>query len=150
MSDTHDPSRFAAQLIRQDEPLSDSQYKEYRMKLENALSIAERREKLVGRGVAASLAVGVVLMFMAGSKVIGSADPGDADATILSVAIGVAYFLALVAGLFGLASYYSRFRPKVREIKEQIRDTQFLALQNEIAELRKQIGTKSSGNDLPR
>src|SRR5262249_7438139 len=120
MPDSFDSTRFAAQLLQQEKSLTDSAYKEYRMKLEQALTVAERREKLAGRIAAVSLVVGVVLMFAAGSKVIGSIDPGDADATILSVSLGVVYWLAVVAGLVAMASYYSRFRPRIREIKDQI------------------------------
>jgi hypothetical protein len=147
MPSSHETSQFATRLLQQDDPLNDLAYKEYRMKLENALTTAERREKFAGRLAGVSLVVGVVLMFAAGSKLIGSVDPGDPDATILSVTLGVVYWLAVVAGLFSMAAYYSRFRPRIREIKEQIRDANILALQCEIAELRKQIGATSRRED---
>ena len=117
------------------------------MKLEQALTVAERRETLAGRVAAVSLVVGVVLMFAAGTKVIGSFDPGDAEATIMSVTLGVVYWLAVVAGLISIASYYSRFRPRIREIKDQIRDNNILALQCDIADLRKQISAIARRDD---
>jgi len=147
MHDSYDSNGFATQLLQQDNPLTDSAYKEYRMKLEQALTVAERREKLTGRIAAVSLVIGVILMFAAGTKVIGSFDPGDPEATITSVALGVVYWLAIVAGLISLASYYSRFRPRIRDLKDQIRDNNILALQYEIAELRKQVGATSRRDD---
>lgn len=147
MPDFNDSSRFATQLLQQENSVTDSAYKEYRMKLEQALRVAERRETLAGRVAAVSLVIGIVLMFAAGTKVIGSIDPGDADATIMSVSLGVVYWLAIVAGLISMASYYSRFRPRIREIKDQIRDNNIVALQYEIAELRKQISATSSRDD---
>jgi hypothetical protein len=147
MPSSHESSLFATQLLKQDEPLNDSEYKEYRMKLENALKTAERREKLVGHVTWIAFLVTLILMFVGGSRVLGSFDPWSNDATIVSVTLGVIYWIAIVAGSVGLASYYSRFRPKVREIKEQIRDTAILALQGEIAELRKEISSRSRHDD---
>ncbi len=147
MLNPHDTSRFANQLLRQEKLLNESEYKEYRMKLENALNTAERREKLAGHVVWMSFLVGLVLMFVGGTKVFGSFDPWDKDATVFSVTLGVIYGLAMVAWPLALAIGFSRFRPRVREIKEQIRDTHVLALQCEIAELRKQIGAISRRED---
>ena len=147
MTNSHNTSRFAAQLLQQDEPLSDSQYKEYRMKLENALTTAERREKLARRVVVVSCVVSFTLIFVGGSQIFGDFDPWSKEATIVSVTLGVIYFLAAVIFPLSLASYYSRFRPRVREAKEQIRDASILDLQREICELRKQIAATSRHED---
>jgi hypothetical protein len=133
--------------VLQQEPLDPSEYKEYRMKLENALATAERREKLAGRVALTAFAVNCVLMFVGGSKVFGDFDPWSRDATIWSVTLGVIYCTAAVTWPLALAIGFSRFRPRVREIKEQIRDTSILALQSEIAELRKQISAISRRDD---
>jgi hypothetical protein len=143
MNSSPEISPFATQLLRQDQPLSSPEYTEYRVKLENALTKAERREKLAGRIAAASFAVSAVLMFVGGSRVFGSFDPWSKDATIVSVALGVVYALAMVVWPLALATGFSRFRPKVIEIKEQIRDTSLLALQSQIAELRNEIAVIS-------
>lgn len=148
MPDTSDQTRFAMQLLRQDEPLSDSEYKEYRMQLENALTTAERREKLAGHVTWIAFAVAFALMFVGGTKVAGAFDPTSRDATILSTALGAIYVLACITWPVALAVAFSRFRPRVRELKEQIRDTHILALQGEVAELRKQIAAISR-NDAP-
>ena len=139
MPDPHETSRFAMQLLQQDEPLHPSDYKEHRMKLENALTTAERRDKLAARVAGTSFVVAIVLMFVGGSKVFGGFDPWDKDATIVSVTLGVIFAVASVSWPIALAIGFSRFRPRIREIREQIRDTGILALQCEIAELRKQI-----------
>ena len=141
MSSANKPGHFAMQLLQQDQPFSESQYKGYRMKLEDALTTAQRRERLVGHAAWVSFLIGFVLMFVGGSKVVGNFDPWSRDATILSVMLGVIYCIAAVTWPLAMASYFSRFRPRVRDIKEQIRDTAILALQCEIADLGTEIGT---------
>ena len=141
MSSANNPGHFAMKLLQQDQPFSESQYKEYRMKLEDALTAAQRRERLVGHAAWVSFLVAGVLMFFGGSRVVGSFDPWSRDATVLSVTLGAVYCIAMIIWPLAIASYFSRFRPRVRDIKEQIRDTAILALQCEIADLRKQIGT---------
>ena len=139
MNSSFDKDTFAKQLLNQDQPLNESHYEEYRMKLENSLLIAERRERLVGRIAVVSFALAMVLMFVCGSQLFGSADPWDKNATFISVGLGVIHFLAACTFPVALASYYSRFRPKVAHIENQIRDATMLAIQSEVAELRKQI-----------
>jgi hypothetical protein len=136
MANTHDPGRFASELLRQDEPLSDSEYQEYRRKLENALTAADRREKRAGRIVVASGVISLTLMFVGGSKLLGDFDPWSKDANVVSVAAGVVYLLATGLFFLCLASYYSRFRPAVRDAKERLRDASILDLQRQIRELR--------------
>jgi TRAP-type C4-dicarboxylate transport system permease small subunit len=139
MNSAQEKSLFATRLLQQDEPVSDSTYKEYRMKLENALIAAERRERLAGRVVAASCVIGFALMFVGGSRILGDFDPWSKDATAISITLGVIYAVAVVVFPISLASYYSRFRPKVRNVREQLRDASMLALQAEVLELRKQV-----------
>jgi hypothetical protein len=140
MTDPPDRNRFVSQLLQQDEPMTDTAYMEYRMKLETALSQAERREKLTGIIAGAAFILALLLMFVGGSRVVGGFDPWSKDATILSTALGVVYALAAVTWPLAMAMYFSRFRPRVRGIKEQIRDTMLLGLQAEVAALRKQVG----------
>ncbi|MGQ0637339.1 MAG: hypothetical protein ACT4QC_22250 [Planctomycetaceae bacterium] len=143
MSSTRDPNEFAAELLLQGQPLDDSAYKEYRMKLENALASAERREKLTERIAVIAFVAAFILMFVGGTRVFGSFDPFEKEATIVSMMLGVVYVIANVVWPISLAVYFSRFRPRVREIKDQIRDTNILALQCEIDALRKQIAAMS-------
>ena len=142
MANSEKKTRFAAQLLQQDEPVSDTQYKEYRMKLDIALTKAERREQVARHVVVVSCVVSFALMLVGGSRILGDFDPWSRDATILSVVLGVVYCIAVVTWLLAMASYFSRFRPRVRDIKEQIRDTAILALQCEIADLRKQSNVR--------
>lgn len=136
---TESPSSFGKQLLRQDEPLNESEYKKYRKNLEDALNRAERNEKLVGRIALICFVVAIALMFVGGSRVLGSFDPWDSNATVLSVTLGVIYCAAGVVFWVALASYFSRFRPRTREAKDTIRDARVLELEHEIKELRKQI-----------
>ncbi|MHB8969217.1 MAG: hypothetical protein ACYC4N_02040 [Pirellulaceae bacterium] len=140
MSSPIQPGHFATRLLQQDQPFSESQYKEYRMKLEDALTAAQRRERRVGHAAWMSFLIAGVLMFFGGSRVVGSFDPWSRDATVLSVTLGAIYCIAMIIWPLAIASYFSRFRPRVRDIKEQIRDTTILALQCEISELRALIG----------
>jgi hypothetical protein len=147
MPNAQNTTRFATQLLQQDEPLSDSQYKEYRMKLENALTTAQRRQKLAYRVVVVSCVVSFTLMFVGGSGIFGSFDPWEKEANIVSMTLGVIYLLAAVIFPLSLASYYSRFRPRVREAREQLRDASILDLQREMCELRKQIAAALQDKD---
>jgi hypothetical protein len=139
MTESHQPDSFASQLLGQDKAVDESDYREYRMKLEVALTTAERREKIAGITAAVAFGIGLVLMFVGGSRVVGSFDPWSRDATVLSITLGVIYCIALVVWPVAMASYFSRFRPRAQAIKEQIRDTNILALQSEVAALRKEV-----------
>ena len=134
---------FASILLKQDESLSDSQYKDYRMNLENALSAAERKEKLAGHVAAGAFAVALILMFVGGSRVLGAFDPWSKDANPLSITLGVIYVLASVTFPLALAVGFSRFRPAVGTAKEKIRDAMLLDLQREIRDLRRRIAPES-------
>ncbi len=147
MPNSQNTGRFAAQLLQQDEPLSDSQYKEYRMKFENALTTAERREKLAHRVVIVSCVATFTLMFVGGSKLFGSFVPSEKDANIVSLTLSAIFVLSAVLFPLSLASYYSRFRPRVRESKEQLRDATILDVKREICKIRKQIAAISHHED---
>ena len=147
MSSSPEKSRFAEHLLEHDEPLPPSDYKAYRMNLENALASAERREKLAARTALAAFVVSAVLMFVVGSRVFGDPDPWSRNATVWSVSLGAIYAMASIVWPLALAVGFSRFRPRVKEIKEQIRDTGILALQSEIRELRKQVDAMSPRDD---
>lgn len=148
MSKSTEIGNFAMQLLRQDGPLSSTEYKEYRTKLARALTEAERREKLVRRIAWSSFVVANALMFVGGSRVFGSFDPWSKDATLMSLVLGVIYVLAAIIFPISLASYFSRFRPKVKQLEELLRDTTMLALQGEISELQKQVAMISRRDDL--
>jgi hypothetical protein len=136
MTDSHDPSRFASELLRQDEPLSDSEYQEYRGKLENALMTTARREKRAGRFLIASLVISFTLMFVGGSKLLGSFDPWSKDATFVSAALGLVFSLAIAIFLLSACTYFWWFQPGVKDAKERLRDANILDLQRQIRELR--------------
>lgn len=141
MNNADPTNRLASQLLKLDEPLSTSGYQEYRMSLENALTAAQRREKVVGRIAGIAFAAGLLLMFVGGSQVAGDFDPWSKNATALSVTLGVLYVAAAVTWPLAMAVYFSRLRPRIRELKEQLRDATLLALQNEVAQLRQQVAT---------
>jgi hypothetical protein len=136
MTDSRDPSRFASELLRQDEPLSDSQYKEYRGNLENALAKTEGREKLARRFLIASLVISFTLMFVGGSKLLGSFDPWSKDATFVSAALGLVFSLAMAIFLLSACAFFWWFQPGVKDAKERLRDANILDLQRQIRELR--------------
>lgn len=139
MTDPRNADSLASRLLRQADGLSDSQYEDHRMKLEQALTTAERREKIVYWVCAVSCVVSFTLTFVGGSKVIGDFDPWSKGANVWSVIAGVIYILATALFFLSLASYYSRFRPAAREAKERIRDASILELQQQVRELRKLI-----------
>lgn len=141
MADTPDRNSFATQLLRQDKPLSDAEYRAYRERLADALVAAERRVLWTGRICAGSLVVSLALMFVGGSSLIGDFDPWSKGATFWSVAAGAVYWLATIVFFLSLASYYSRLRPRVRDTKDELRDAVVLDLQRQLRELRERTGS---------
>lgn len=130
---------LAAALLRQDPFPSEAQYQEYRHMLDQALQRAERRLTWTGRVVIASAIVSLTFLFIGGSKLLGDFDPWAKEATPLSVAAGVVYLVATALFVLSLASYYSRFRPRVRETREQMRDMVILDLQRQLRDLRARL-----------
>lgn len=144
MTDPAAQRRFAAQLLQQDQPLSDPEYKEYRMNLECVLSRAERREQVARYVVLVSLVLSLVLMFVGGSKVLGDFDPWSTRSTSISVVLGVVYVAATVLFWVSLASYFSRFRPGIRNAQDQIREAMLHDVQRQLRELREQLNSSRS------
>lgn len=139
MTEPEKKHRLATELLRQDAPPHNATYEEYRMKLEEALTKAERREKQVGVVAVVSFVVALVLMFVGGTQVVGAFDPWDEDANALSIMLGVIYVIASVLFWLLLAAYFSRFRPRVRQARDDLRDAHLAKLEHEIAELRKVV-----------
>jgi len=142
-ADPRDTRGFASRLLRQDEPLSDSQYQEYHARLEAALTAAERRVKVAGWVVVTSCVLVLALTFLGASKLLGDFDPWSKESTAWSVAAGVAYWLATATFFLSLASYYSRFRLGVKDARERLRDAALLDLQKQIRELRELVERNS-------
>jgi len=134
---------LAAALLRHDSFPSEAQYQEYRHMLDKALQRAERRLAWTGRVVIGSAMISLTLLFIGGSKLLGDFDPWSKGATPLSVTAGVVYIVATALFFLSLASYYSRFRPRVRETREQMRDMVILDLQRQLRELRAQLEQRS-------
>ena len=139
MCNSTDTSHFSTQLLQQDQSLKDSEYKEYRMKLKTALATAEHREKLAGRVAMVSIPIAFILMFVGASQIFGPFDPTEKDANVVSMGLSVIYVIAVVVGPISLASYYSRFRPRVIDIQQKLRDANMLAIKSELAEIRKEF-----------
>ena len=106
------------------------------MNLESALDRAERNERLIYHACWISMLIAAALMFVGGSRILGSFDPWDDRANPFSIALGVVYVLASVIAALTFASYYSRMRPTSRRAKEELRDAELAELRREIADLR--------------
>ena len=146
MTEPEKKTRLGAQLLRQDESMNNSTYEEYRMQLEESLTRAERREKQAGVVAVVSFVIALVLMFVGGTQVAGAFDPWDEDANALSITLGVVYAVASVLFWLALAAYFSRFRPRVRQARDDLRDAHIVKLQHEVAELRREVAA-ISGRD---
>lgn len=126
-------------LLRE-ETVIESEYEEYRMKLELALIRAERSERIVFHVCWISFLLSFALTFVGGSRIVGSFDPYGKTANPLSIALGVLYVLATIAWPLSLASVYSRFRPRIRDIKQEISESKIDQLQHEVEQLREKLG----------
>lgn len=140
---------FVSQLLRQDQAVSETSYQEYRMQLEQQLQRAEWLEQITRRVAVSTGILLVTLMFVGGSRLVGSFDPWSNNANAISISLGVVYLICVIACPLSIASYYSRYRPQIRGLQDQVRDASFQLLRSEIAELRKQVEqlTRAMGRD---
>ena len=140
MAEVPNPKQsFGAELLRE-ETIDESEYQEYRMNLELALNRAERFEKIAFHVCWVSLLLSFGLMFVGGSQIVGAFDPFSKNANPLSIALGIVYVLACIAWPLSLATLYSRFRPRIRNIKQEISESKIDQLQREVEQLRNRLG----------
>jgi hypothetical protein len=142
MGKSHISENFGSKLLQQDMSLYSERYKEHRMQLERHLTQAESRERLTKRVVVGAFLVAAAVFPIIASRVFGGPDPYDKDATVLSVGAGVIYVVAWAVFFIGTASYYSRFLPRVRRAREELRDESIRELRREVAELRQLVESK--------
>ncbi|MBL8851129.1 MAG: hypothetical protein JNG89_15725 [Planctomycetaceae bacterium] len=136
MTEPHDADSFASRLLRQEDSLKPERYQEHRMQLEQQLARAERNVEITKWVVVAALLASVVGMYVAGSRVLGSPDPFDKDATALAVFFGALNIIGVIVLYLGLASYFSRFTPRVRRLREDLQNESIRELRRDVAELR--------------
>jgi hypothetical protein len=136
MAEPRDTRGFASRLIRLDPLPSDTEYQEYRTKLETALRAAERRVKVTGWIAVASCIVMVAVLFLFAGKLFDDPDPWLKESGGKSMAASVAFLVAMATFFLSLAAYYSRYRPGVRDARERLRDAMLLDLQRQVRDLR--------------
>lgn len=139
MAQSGNSGSTAATWLAQDDWLQESVYTAYRSQLAQQLETARRRERLAYWVCAVAGVLSFTLMFVGGSRVLGSFDPWDKSATVLSMALGGLYVASSILFWGLLASYYSRFRPHTRLAQEQLRDAQQLRLEAQVAALQQDI-----------
>ena len=117
------------------------------MQLEQKLDRARLWERRTFWVVVVSLVLAFGLLPVSASKLFGPADPTETGANWLSVLIGVIQVGATIVFWLGLASYYSRFRPAVQRVSDQLRDQTMLEVLSELRDLRREVESLKS---LPR
>ena len=138
MADPH-PEQWRSKLLEQDPVFHTPRYQEHRMQLEQQLLRAQGRERVLTWVVAGAFLTAVVTTFLAVSRTFGGPDPYDKSATVLSVTIGVISVLARAVFFIGMASYLSRFRPRIRRLREELRDETIRESRDEVRELREEV-----------
>jgi len=113
------------------------------MNLHLALKRAERGERIAFHICWVSMLLAWGLSLVGGLRIIGSFDPYDPAATLLSVATGLVFVLACIVFPLSLASLYSRFRPRLQRIRQEISDVEIGKLQREIKALRAPCGKQA-------
>ena len=150
MSKSNIPGDFGSKLLQTDESLHSERYKEHRMELEHQLIRAESHTRLAKRVVFAAILLAAAFFPIVASRVFGSPDPYDKNATGFSIAAGVVYGGACMVAVIGIASYYSRFTPRVRQAREELRDESIRELQREMAKLRSFVERLSKVQESPK
>ncbi len=125
------------------EPLVPEKYEEYRMNLESAIDRTIARRTLTTYICIVSLILSFVLMFVGGSKVLGSFDPTETRATPISIVLGVIYALSSITWPITLAMIVSRFNPRLRSLRERLILQTLEDLRSRIAKLEAQSGDSS-------
>ena len=138
MSDRQRPENFGAKLLQQDESLHSERYKEYRMQLEQSLTQAESRERLTKQVVVGAIVLAAVVFPILASHVFGSPVPFDKDATVLSIAAGAIYTVAMAVFFFGVAANYWNLS-RLRRAREGMQEETIRELRRELAELRQLV-----------
>ena len=145
MAEHNSMKSISSQLLAHDARETGDQYLDYRNQLTRALDAARRSERIAYWICAVSGPVSVVLMFVGGSKVLGSFDPWSNDATPLSMAAGVIYVVSLIAFCVGLASFYTRFRPRTRAAEDNLRESHWMQMAAQLATLQKDVEILKQG-----
>jgi hypothetical protein len=150
MADRDESAQLGAKLLGLEEHANGSYYGEYRMNLERTLVTAERRERITTYIAGISFTVGVALMFVGGTRLVGDFDPWSNEATPLSIGVGLVYVLACMTFPLALAIGLSRYRRRVHTLKDQLRDTLLLDLRREVRELREQVESFAGRGETSR
>ncbi|RPI90072.1 MAG: hypothetical protein EHM42_01935 [Planctomycetaceae bacterium] len=130
---------FQAQLLQQEPSLLQPQYQEHRMQTEAKLAQAERNQKYAQRTGITAILLAAALFPIVASGSLGSPDPYSKDASLISVSLAILYVIACAVATISVASFYSRFVPRTRQTREDLRDQMLHELRHELVELREQV-----------
>jgi len=150
MANSKQGRRFAESLLAQDQSMSESQFKEYRMHLEEKLVSAVRLEKRMRlvtivawiAAIVLPLAVAVIDRIARGMTPLppirlGLPPEVHAAPGTFANALGVIYMVTIsVAWLVGLV-YLIRSRPSLRRARDEYQAVLLTDLQRQIAEMKR-------------
>lgn len=136
---TNKPNSLLSELVEQDRLTQGGEYKTYRARLARSIESAKRRERIAFRVCAVAGVISSSLMFVGGTRIVGSFDPWSAEATVISMFLGAGFLTSTIVFWVLLASYYSRFRPRTRQAHEDLRDLQLLRLESQVETLQLQV-----------
>jgi hypothetical protein len=151
MSNVDRPKSFAELLVAQDEPISETQFKEYRMHLEQKLASAARFERrvritaIVAWLVAILLPLGLVvvdriLRGMSPLPPIRLALPVEIHALPGTIGnlVGVLYMTTMSFAWLIVLVYLIKSRPAFQRARDEYQAAVFADLQRQLAEIRQQ------------
>ncbi len=139
MNKSNRSNDFQTLLLKQESSLFHPQYQEHRMQIEARLTRAEHLQKIVKVTGTVAILLAAGLFPVIASGCLGSADPWDKGANVLSVSLAIFYWVNCVVAALCIASFYSRFSPTIRQAREDLRDELLLEMRHELADLREQV-----------
>jgi hypothetical protein len=139
MTSSDKSNNFQTLLLQQESSLSRQPYQEHRMQIEARLDQAERYQKYAKTTGFVAILVAAALFPIVASGTLGGADPYDKDANLISVSLAILYFITCGVAAISIASFYSRFAPRARQAREDLRDEMLQEMRQELAELRDQV-----------
>ncbi len=139
--------QFANQLLQQDKFPNEKQYEEYQMELTNALAKTEKRANLTTWTLGIAFSLAFIVAFIHHWFNLGSFVPGDDDATVITVIMGVFIVICQLLFPITIGVYFLWLRPRIIKLKEQLLDAKLAELRHDVSELRNLIVKSQTEED---
>jgi hypothetical protein len=135
MPEQQSQGELVNELLSQDKGISESQFEEVRMKIEQILNKANQQEKWVRRAIL----VAVCVLFLSYAAAILLKGHGPRLVDWVTVAWGLCVLGSLICTTVFSLLYFIKYRPAVSRTRNELHTTILSDLQRQVAELAKRL-----------